>query len=423
MADMKKITDFSEFISSENFEKTMMSLYGDFEGQAERYAALFATHNGRFPNCGGGYFYSSPGRIEVIGNHTDHNHGKVVAAAITVDTLAFVTPSDDEFVVICSAGYAPIKINLNCLETLDSEKGTSIALVKGVAKYFLDSGYRVGGFLASTTSDVFKGAGVSSSAAFELLVAEIFNDIYNDGSITAIKKAIAAQFAENVFFGKPCGLMDQSAIALGGVSMIDFKDVKNPEVVNMVWPFREVDIVITNTGGDHADLTYAYAAIRTEMEEIAKFFGERTLREVEYSKFINSVAELRQFGGRAVLRAAHFFDENQRVDRAVAAITYNNADGFFKAVKESGDSSFKYLQNCFVEGDKNQNIPVALMLSERQEGVKAARVHGGGFAGTVIAYVEKSCTYQYIEKMKSVFGGENVFKLNIRESGSCRVEV
>ncbi len=420
---MKKITDITDITSSENFEEAAVALYGGSIGQLKRYADLFDAHKQNFPKNAAGKFFSSPGRIEVIGNHTDHNRGKVLAAAVTVDTLAFVAATDDNKVEIISDGYGKIECPLDDLDATTAQQGTSIALVKGVAKWFVQNDYSVGGFKATVISNVPVGSGVSSSASFEVLVAEIFNNLYNGDKLTGIKKAMASQFAENVYFGKPCGLMDQSAIAIGGVSMIDFKNIDNPDVVNVAWPFNQADIVITNTGGNHSYLTDAYSAIRYEMEDVAKYFGADTLRGVEYAKFVEALPELQnKVSGRAILRAMHFFDENLRVERAIAAITYSNLDGFLKTVNDSGDSSYKLLQNCYVPSDTAERIPLALAIAKRAEGVLASRVHGGGFAGTMLAFVEKGSTAAFMEDMELVFGEGNVYKLAIRREGACCVD-
>lgn len=420
---MKKITSIDEIAVSSEFEKIVLDLYGSSVGQADRYKKLYLSHIDNY-GLSEGSFFSSPGRIEVIGNHTDHNHGKVLTAAISVDTLAFVTATDDNIVRVNSEGYTPFECNLDDLTFVESEAGDSKALVKGIAKYFVDNSFSVGGFSASVTSCVPAAAGVSSSASFELLIAEIFNVLYNGGEISKMKKAQAAQFAENVYFLKPCGLMDQSAISLGGVSMIDFENVENPYVVSVQYPFTDTDIVITNTGGNHADLTGDYAAIRKEMEEVSEKYAAEYLRLVDYQKFMETIPALQnEVSGRAIMRAIHFFDENVRVDKAVSAISLKNADAFYKIVNESGDSSFKLLQNCYVPSDEAQRIPLGIVLSQHVKGVKAVRVHGGGFAGTIIAYVEKSATADYIERMSAVFGADHVYKLSIRQEGACCVDI
>ncbi len=403
------------------FCQTVKGLYGkdtDITACAARYAALGAEHIKRF-DVKSMRFFSSPGRIEICGNHTDHNHGKVLTAALTIDTLGAVTAADNGVVRIFSAGYPLIEVNLDSLDMVAAEKGTSTALVKGVASYFKSKGYKVGGFVCTTTSNVFKGAGVSSSSSFELLIAEVFNVLYNGGSIDAITKAKASQWAESAFFGKPCGLMDQSAIALGGVSFIDFNNPENPTVENLDWAYQGVSIILVNTGGDHCSLTSCYAAIREEMESVAGFFGKKVLREVDEKDFVAALPRLKdKFSGRAILRAIHFYDENRRVEKAFDAVKLG-ADDFFDYINASGESSYKLLQNCYPEGDTEQCIPLALELASQQEGVKAYRVHGGGFAGTIIIFARKEFTESIVKAMQTFYGDDNVFSVEVRDSGAC----
>lgn len=405
---------------NKRFCENVRSLYGkdaNVRDQAERYTLLGAEHINRFA-VSSFEFFSSPGRIEICGNHTDHNHGKVLTAAITMDTLSAVTPVSERKVNIYSAGYPLICVDLDDLTLNPAEKGTSTAITKGVAKYFVDHGYNVGGFCATTTSNVFKGAGVSSSSSFELLVAEIFNVLYNDGNIGDIEKAKAGQWAEKEYFGKPCGLMDQSAIALGGVSFIDFENPNDPIVEKVHWNFSNTSIILVNTGGDHCALTHCYADIKKEMEAIAKHFGKEVLRQVSTSDFYSDLVALKnKFSGRAIMRAIHYFDENRRVEKALDAAK-NQDDSFFDFVNQSGESSYKYLQNCFAPGDVEQPVALALSIISRFDGVKAIRVHGGGFAGTIIVFAEGNGE-DIVEKTRKLYGSENVFKVDIRDSGAC----
>lgn len=410
-------------IQTDNFNAVCRALYGKDGAECfPRFSGLLNEHIQRYGT--GGVFFSSSGRIEVIGNHTDHNRGKVLTAAISVDTLALVTKTDDKIVSVASSGYPSFEVDLEKLDLAENEKGTSLALVKGVAKGLADRGYQTGGFKATVISDVFKGAGVSSSASFEVLIAQIFNEFYNGGRIPKIVRAIVSQYAENVYFGKPSGLMDQSAIALGGVSEIDFYDLENPRVTSCEWTFSDLDICIVNTGGDHSDLTENYAAIRYEMETVAKCFNRRSLREVEEADFYRMLPDLQtKVSGRALLRAMHFFDENKRIDRAVLCLARGDEQGFLDVVNSSGESSYTMLQNCYAEGDRAQRIPLALSLSRRIKGVKAVRVHGGGFMGTILAFVQKAYSDDYIDALTPVFGRENIFKLNIRDAGATAIDL
>ncbi len=414
----------SDLLSSANFAETIKSLYGDSQTatQAKRFAELYQNHRENFGEDG--VFFSSPGRIEIIGNHTDHNNGKVVAGAISVDTLAVASKNNSDYISFISEGYPAMLVNINDTKVKADEYGKSIALVKGVVNYYINNGYKVGGFNANAISDVAKGAGVSSSSSFEVLIAEILNVFFNDGKIDEVVKAQASQYAENVYFNKPCGLLDQSAISLGGVSYIDFKDTQKPEIKHYHWNFDDMKIVVVNTGGNHSNLTDAYASIRSEMEDIASFFDKKVLREVSKEEFYQNIVKLKQqFNGRALLRAIHYFEENERVEKAVEAIKNVDSNLFCKMIQESGLSSETKLQNYRVDGDIDELISLGVNYSKTIEGVRASRVHGGGFAGTIISYVENDAVENYCNKMKELFGEKNIFVMSIRESGACKVEL
>lgn len=332
--------------------------------------------------------------------------------------------NDTNTISINSVGYPIVEIDCDELDVKQSEKGTSEAFVRGVLRYFADKGFKIGGFDATTTSDVFKGAGVSSSASFEVLVAEILNFYYNDGKVTAMEKAKASQFAENVFFGKPCGLLDQSAIALGGISFIDFKNPEKPVVENMEWAFDDCDIVLINAGGDHSGLTGEYAAIRQEMEQVAKLFNKPNLRSLKKSTFMGELPFIKdKVSGRAILRAMHYFNENERVDKCRKAVSGNKYKAFCKCINESGMSSYLMLQNMYPQGDTEQGIPLCVNLAKNAKGVDAVRVHGGGFAGTTISYVQKTYTKDYVQYMSKIFGKENIFVVNVRNVGATVIEL
>lgn len=418
--------DFDNLGSNVNFAKECSALYAKNNGleyQIKRYQDLYKIHS-EFSGENV-LLFSSPGRIEVCGNHTDHNNGKVLCASISVDTIAMVTPVIEDVITIASVGYPPLVVDINDLEPKTAEYGKSEGLVRGVCAYFKQNGYKIGGFYATTSSDVFKGAGVSSSACFEVLVCEILNILYNDGKMDALTKAYASHLAESEFFGKPCGLMDQSAIALGGVSYIDFKDTKAPEVESIPWKFENVDIVLVNCGGDHCGLTDQYASIRTEMETVASIFGQKVLRFVKKDKFLSTIPIIQSdVSGRAILRAMHYFNENERVEKCADAIKNVDIDKYYDMINASGDSSYKLLQNVYPEGDRDMRIPIALALSKNICGDKGAiRVHGGGFAGTMIAYVPSDLTSELVKKLKAVFGTDNVFQISIRNSGTRMIEI
>ncbi len=393
---------------------------GDF--QSARRSALiakFTKAEGTDPT----FMFSSSGRAEILGNHTDHQHGKVVVSAISCDILAAVKKTDKRRVKICSEGYRDILVELNDLSVKEQEFGTSTALTRGVlADITKRFGEITGGFTAHITSNVFKGAGVSSSAAFELLVAEITNELYFGGAISAVEKAAISQFSENVYFNKPCGILDQMGISLGGLTNLDFKIPEQPVIKSLKAP-EGFAFVITNTGGDHAHLTGHYADIKAEMKQICEYFDKSVLREVDESAFYAEMPKLiAKFPARAILRAKHIFDENAVVDRAVTALSIGDTQAFLQCISDSGESSLTQLQNNFVPGEKAQPIPLALKLSQKYLGSHGAvRVHGGGFAGTVLAAVETEKAEGYMQYMKSLFGEENCFLAKVREKGACLI--
>lgn len=368
------------------------------------------------------YLFSSSGRAEILGNHTDHNHGLVVVASISCDVLACVSKTNDSIVKICSEGYEPVIIDIKDLEIKKDEFGTSNALARGVAKGIIDRGYKVKGFTAYTTSNIFKGAGVSSSAAFEVLVCEIFNTLYLNGALSDVDRAVISQFAENKYFNKPCGILDQSGISIGSLCKLDF-DVPTEPIITKLNPPKGYTLVITNTGGDHASLTEHYAAIRKEMESVAEYFGKKVLRDVEYSDFTSQLPTLTHlFSSRAILRAMHFYQENDRVIKAEKALLKGDVKDFLKQVNESGLSSLVLLQNCFVPGEVSQPVVLGIELSRSIIKDGAVRVHGGGFAGSILAFVSDKELDGYVNEMKRIFGTENVFTAQIRKVGTTQIK-
>lgn len=404
-------------LASSNFVTKAKQLYClDLDSIAERYSSLTENLTGKI------YFFSSSGRAELIGNHTDHNNGLVIASCIDLDVVGAVVKTSEQAVTIRSAGFPEFRVSLDDLNLDETLQGTSVALLQGIIKGYIDRGHTVGGFIMNAHSNIFKGAGVSSSAAFELLLCEIFNVLYNDSKIDFVEKAIISQFAENVYFGKPSGLMDQLTISRGGVSYMDFADGKMPKTKNAPWNMDEISLVIINCGGDHCNLTHEYAQIREEMNEIASFFGKKVLREVEYKSFLGSISEFKQkYSGRAILRAIHFFQENNRVNQAYEALSCQNAEDFLQLINESGLSSYTLLQNCYPAGDKMQTVPLALAIVKLNADTLASRVHGGGFAGTILTMVKKENSSKYVEEMNKLFGKQNVFLLAIRKSGATLV--
>ena len=370
--------------------------------------------------------FSAPGRSEVGGNHTDHQHGEVLAASINLDTIAVVRATEDKQIKIISDDYDEVVISLDDLEAKEDEKETTTALIKGVLAGFVEGGHNIGGFCAYATSDVLIGAGLSSSAAFETLIGTILSGLYNDMNVSPVEIAMIGQYAENVYFGKPCGLMDQMACSVGNLVHIDFENPKDPKVEKLDFNMSEhgYSLCITDTKGSHADLTAEYAAVPQEMKRIANHFGKEVLREVEVIDVIKAIPQLREkYGDRSVLRALHFFTENERVQKEVNALKWGDMNLFLDNVKESGDSSFKYLQNVYSNNDvENQNISIALMMSDvllKKEGV--SRVHGGGFAGTIQAFVKNDFVVPYKMQMDSIYGEGSCKDLRIRKYGGMKV--
>jgi galactokinase len=317
-------------------------------------------------------------------------------------------PNNDNVIRVLSDGYAPIEIDLNGEEI--EEKGTSAALVRGVAVAVKNKGFNVGGFNATFTSNVLGGAGISSSASFEVLVAEILNFLYNDGKMTAEEKAIIAQYSENVYFGKPCGLLDQTAIAFGGLKRLDFADKNKIDVTEINNPLSDYTLILINTGGSHANLTHEYAAIPQEMFSVAKCFGKERLIEITKEEFFNRLPDfVDSLSDRAVLRAIHFYEENERVDTAFDALNKNNFEEFLNAVKGSGISSLNKLQNCFVAGSSEQLITKALAVSSQFLNGGVNRVHGGGFAGSILNVVKNADVSSFVSEMSRYYDKKDIY--------------
>lgn len=369
--------------------------------------------------------YSAPGRSEIGGNHTDHQYGRVLATSINLDAIAVVAKREGEMVVK-SEGYPMITVSLEDLSPKKEEIGTSAALLRGVAARLGEAGYQIGGFSAYVTSDVLNGAGMSSSAAFEVLIGNILSGLYNDNAISQILIAQASQYAENVFFGKPCGLMDQIASAVGGLISIDFADIENPVVRKVKVDFEDFgySLCIVDTKGSHADLTDEYAAIPAEMKQVAAYFGKEVLSEVDKTTFYAELPKIREYAGdRAVLRAMHWYEETERVPEQVAALEDGDFEKFCCLIQASGDSSFKYLQNVYsVKNLARQEMSVGLALSAvLLEGCGVSRVHGGGFAGTMQAFVPNDRVDDYKKNIEAVFGEGACHVLKIRKYGGMKV--
>ena len=406
------------------------ALYGDRNGeaakQAARYDKLAAWHKELYGDKGEVLFVSAPGRTEIAGNHTDHNNGRVLAASVTLDTVAAVTPNDTNVVTLYSEGFnKPFVVDLNNLEATKDEYETTTSLIRGVAAAMKNNGYKIGGFDAAVTSTVFKGSGLSSSAAFEVLVCAIIDTLYNGFVVNAKLRAQIAQYAENVFFGKPCGLMDQMASSVGGLVAIDFGS-EDPQVNAMKFDFEEAGLipVVVSVGGDHGNLTNEYAALPSEMKAVAAALGGKVLRDIAPEEMEEKIPFLKgKVCDRAILRALHFYDENKRVDKLVAGLAAGDVDTFLAMLIASGESSWKLLQNLYVAGSDNEEMPLALEMSRRMlEGKGAWRIHGGGFAGTILAFVPADMIGAYTARMNSVFGEGAVTPLMIRADGAYAVE-
>ena len=369
---------------------------------------------------------SAPGRTEVCGNHTDHNNGKVLAAAINLDAIAIVSKNDDGIVRVKSKGHKINIVDLADLEPKEANYGNSTTLVQGVAAGIKNLGYEVSGFDAYTMSDVMGGSGLSSSAAFEVLIGSVFSYLFNGGSIGAVDIAKVAQYSENVFFGKPCGLLDQMASSVGTFVTIDFKSTSEPVIKKVDFDFASSghSLCIVDTGGNHSDLTEDYAAVRQEMESVAKALGKNVLREIDYDTFFNAIPELTdKVNDRAILRAIHFYNENKRVEKAVESLESGDFEGFKEIILESGFSSYMLNQNVYTpKNPTEQKISLALAISaELLKGKGAWRVHGGGFAGTVQAFVPNEMLSEYKTTMEAVFGKDTCHVLIIRPVGGYQV--
>ena len=370
--------------------------------------------------------FSSPGRTELGGNHTDHQHGCVLAASVNMDMLSVAAPNGTNQVRIHSEGYPVLTVDLSDLSPVESEKETSASLVRGVAARMTELGQAPAGFDAYVCSSVPAGSGLSSSAAYEVLVGTIFNVLFCNQVFTPVQVAQIGQYAENVFFGKPCGLMDETASAVGGVVSIDFQDPSAPVVrkVDFDFPATGHTLCIINSGADHADLTDAYAAITNEMKSVAACFGKEVLRDVDETTFRATIPDLRKaLGDRAVLRAIHFFDENRRAVQEAQALEQGDFAAFLALVRASGMSSSLYLQNTFAPSDpKQQAIPMVLWAAEEVlQGTGAVRVHGGGFAGTVQAFVPNDKLPAFLNAMEQLLGKDMCHMLSIRPEGGCLV--
>ena len=377
--------------------------------------------------CQPARYFSAPGRTEISGNHTDHQRGCVLAAAVDLHTRAAVKPNGTKCIRVQSKGYPLAEIMLAELSPVEAEKNTTAALVRGVAAGFARLGCKVGGFDAYVESSVLPGSGLSSSAAFEVLLGTIINHLFYGGKLSQPEIAKIGQYAENVYFGKPSGLMDQMASAVGGMVHIDFADKEHPVITPLDFDFAQTGYVlcIIDSGADHADLTDEYASIPGEMQAVCRCFGKEVLREVTEEGFYVNLPALRETcGDRAVLRCMHIFEENRRVAKQAEALQAGDFETFLQLVKESGRSSWVYLQNVLVTGStENQAVAMALALCEKYlQGKGAYRVHGGGFAGTVQAFVPVDLVETFRKNMESALGQGACHLLSVRPQGGAEMK-
>lgn len=426
---MQKVEEIRTALTAGELDEKLLEVYVD-ESRIDYNRARLLKALDRFQELFPGEeqveLYSAPGRSEVCGNHTDHQNGCVLATSINLDAVAVVSKTKDGVIRLISGDFPEERIDTKDLAKRDSEANTTTALIKGVAEGLKQRGYQVGGFHAYVTSDVLMGAGMSSSAAFESLVGTILSSLYNEGRVSSVEIAQIGQYAENVYFGKPCGLMDQMACSVGGMVFIDFEKKEHPIVRSVKSNFTKagISLCIVDTKGSHADLTPDYAAVPEEMNRIALACGKSHLREVPEEIFYEKLSQLwKETSGRCVLRAIHFYEEQKRVADAVETLEQNDYEGFLQIIQASGNSSAKFLQNIYSPKDAAaQNVTVALAVSEsilRGRGV--CRVHGGGFAGTIQAFVKNEAVAEYREKMEKIFGAGSCHVLKVRPLGGIRM--
>lgn len=431
---MATSTELKQNIAAGQYDAAFEKLYGKdaavVAAQRERYIHAIDRFEHYYGTGRTVHIYSAPGRTEIGGNHTDHNNGVVMAAAVNLDVVSIVSPTDNNIVRLKSHGFDKMdEIDLSLLTPQKGEEEHSAALIRGVAAGIVQAGGKVGGFDAYTASNVLRGSGLSSSAAFEVCVGAIFRGEYNNGDMERLNQVEIAkigQYAENVFFGKPSGLMDQTACAVGSAITIDFKDPANP-IVNKVdfdLASQGYALCISDTKGSHADLTDDYAAIRREMESVAAYFGKKVLREVDEDEFFKAIPEVRKVtGDRAVIRAIHFFNDCRRAAALCDAVKQNQFDRFLKLILEGGHSSFEFNQNAYsLKAPQEQGVPLALAISQRVLGDRGAwRLQGGGFAGTIQAFVPMDLLDTYKAAIDAVFGQGSCYVLSIRNYGAIPV--
>lgn len=421
------IQGWRENFKTAGFLETMKTLYGGKAAEnALRYDALLDMYGEAFGDSDKIALFSAPGRTEIGGNHTDHQHGRVLAASVDMDMIAAASQVEAQEICVQSEGYPMCRISLEDLSVKEEEKNSTAALIRGVAARFVELGCEVKGFHACVKSSVLPGSGISSSAAFEVLIGNIINSLFFGGKVSAVEIAQIGQYAENVYFGKPSGLMDQTASSVGNMLTIDFEDTAHPIVKKLDIDFEKTGLAlcIIDSGADHADLTDEYAAIPVELKKICRLLGKEVLREIPEAEFMAAIPKIRkEVGDRAILRALHFYGDNERVPKQAAALESGDIDTFLQLVKESGRSSWMYLQNIVPCGYKeHQEMGIALALCDTfLKGRGAYRVHGGGFAGTVQAFVPVDMLEEFRTEVEAILGAGSCHVLSIRSVGGTRI--
>lgn len=427
---MYKISELKELLKNKKMSEKFSGIYGGDKNSIEEAYSRLSSVLDEFQKIDKSeniFIFSASGRTELSGNHTDHNNGCVLTASINLDKLAIVSKREDNKIIVYTNGYdTPDLIDINNLEIDKKEFGNSNALIRGVCSGLKNSGYKIGGFTAYLNNRVLIGSGLSSSASFESLIGEILNSLYNENKIEKTEIALIGQYAENIYFGKPCGLMDQMGCSLGGIISIDFKNPKIPIIEKVEYDFEKSGyaLMIVDAKGDHSSLTGEYSAIREEMNAVAKYFSKEVCRDITKEELISNASKIREkIGDRALMRAYHFITENERVINQINALKNNNIKEYINLMNDSGLSSFMYLQNCYsTTSSKNMGVALALMLTKDfLKGDGACRVHGGGFAGTIQSLIPLDKVEEYTNYMNSVFGEKSAKKIKIRQLPVCEI--
>ena len=424
---MKKASELIDYIESGSADRLFLDIYAseNLEIEKKRYTGLLKRHIELFGDRAV-MIVSTPGRTELGGNHTDHNLGNVLAGSVDLDSVCVASLNSESGVVLDSEGYETVRLDITDLAFRADEKDTTAALLRGVLSRFSELGYKTGGFSCNMDSKVLPGSGLSSSASVEVMLGTLLSELFNGGDVDFVEVAKIGRYAENNFFGKACGLMDQLACAAGGVVGIDFRDPENPEIkpVNYSFNDRGYELMVTDVGSSHANLSDEYSAIPAEMECVAGFFGKSVCREISMEQLVAEIPALRKScGDRAVLRVYHFLNENERAVKELEALEADRLDEYFGLVQESGRSSFQYLQNVYLGSNPSeQGTSIGLAFTEEfLSGEGACRIQGGGFAGTIQAYIPKKRVKGYIGYMEKIFGNGCTTELRIRNKPACRI--